>query len=232
MERETLFAVVAIVVVLTASSCGGGAAEPTAMPAPTNTPEPAGRATDTPEPTAPPTNTAEPSAPPIETPGPSETTEPSPTSEVGEDVIRVDVGESRDRGGVVITIEAVALAPYDAMPEEFKSFTQDTDYWGDAQTVGAFEITVDNTTDQTINVHPAQGVVVVGSEQVNTALFMSDDVGGEVMAGVLKEGAVMFGLKRQAPQDVTSVRYVVDGPFDQDLSRLGEDYEFKISIAE
>lgn len=222
--RKPMIILAAVALLIATLACGGSSTEtpPTeqSLQATEEISEPTANQTDTPEPTSPPQPTA------------TATVAATPTPEIPEDVIRVEVSESQDHGGVVITVEAVVLSPYEIMPDEFKSFTEDTDYWTDVQTVGAFQISVQNTTDQTINVHPDQGTVVVGNEQVDTALFMSDDVGGEILAGVMKDGAVLFGLKRQAPNEVTSVRYLIGGPFDNDFNDIGDDYEFEITISQ
>lgn len=80
--------------------------------------------------------------------------------------------------------------------DEFREEVEGFDYWDGVTAVGGFEISVTNTTDEKATVHPAQATVIVRDEQVDTNLWFSDDVGGEVFPGVKKEGAVIFGIER------------------------------------
>jgi hypothetical protein len=218
-----------ILIMLGVAACGNAReSSPTVTPSDSSTPT--GVAPTEPiesTATAAPTDTTEPTNEPTPTAVPS-TKAPTPSTA---GLVQKEVSLEQDRGGVVISVEKVSVAPLASMPDEFQSAVQDVEYWKDVQTVGAIKVSVGNNTDKTISVYPSQATIVVGDEQVQTATFWSDDVGGDLFSGVTKEGAVFFGLKRYTSEDVNAVRYVVDAPSDEDFNSLAEsDFDFEIPM--
>lgn len=185
----------------------------TAEPLPTYTPYPT--YTPVPRPTEAPTAIAE--------------EEPS----VSEDVLRFDdILEEQDRGGVVIRVTGVTLAPIEMLLEDEETSDWFQEYADEGvQTVGALGIEVENLTDQIVSIYPDQGVVLVGNEQVDTDLWLSDDVGGDMNPGILKDGAVVFMLERSVPEDISTVRYQVDAAFDEDYDDISDaGYDFTLDL--
>lgn len=101
----------------------------------------------------------------------------------------------------------------------------------EAVTVVAMNVSVENTIDDTVNFHPNQATLVTNTgEQVTADLWYSEDVGGEFLGKVRKEGNVLFFVETM-PEELTEVRFIVDGPFDANYEQIAEDrYEYKIDV--
>lgn len=145
------------------------------------------------------------------------------------------IDEFQDRGGVILGVGAVWLAPIDVILAEStwmdRSLVERHKEEG-AVTMGVMNVGVANHSGYRISIHPAQGTVVVGNEQVDVDLLLSDRVGGEYMPGVIKDGLVYFALERSLPEQITEVRYLVTPPFrTDDWGRLSEnDYDFRLIL--
>lgn len=98
-------------------------------------------------------------------------------------------------------------------------------------TVVAMNMIVENTVDETMSFHPNQATLVTNTgEQVSSDLWFSDDVGGEFMGKVKKEGNVLFFVKAK-PEELTDLKVVIDGPFDENFDKVAEDrYEYTINV--
>ncbi|MEK8130062.1 stalk domain-containing protein [Paenibacillus filicis] len=93
-----------------------------------------------------------------------------------------------------------------------------------------FEVSVENTSSDTVNWHPNQGKLVTNTkEQVDTSLFYSDQVGGEFIGKVVKKGKIVFEVKSSL-SDVTSLNYKVTAPFGESFNRVGEDKTTEIIL--
>lgn len=67
-------------------------------------------------------------------------------------------------------------------------------------------------------------------EQVSADLWFSDDVGGEFLGKVKKEGNVLFFVKAM-PEELADVKVVIDGPSDANYESIGESrYEYTINV--
>lgn len=187
----------------------------TAEPAPTLVLEPT--STITLEPTI----TSTPKPYPTWTPKPT-SPKPTPTPRF----ISVPTSQTQDRGGVVVTIESFHLTPRSDHPQYSPFWLDD-----DVVTFGFFNVKIENTTDQIINVSPAFGTVVVGNEQVMPEVWGSDSLGSKLHPGVVQEGRIMFSLKRYRYDEVQHVLYFFNPPSDQDYKRLSdEDYRFEVAV--
>ena len=98
-------------------------------------------------------------------------------------------------------------------------------------TVVAMNVIVENTIDDTISFHPNQATLVTNTgEQVSADLWFSDDVGGEFLGKVKKEGNVLFFVKTM-PEELEDVKVVIDGPSDANYQSIGESrYEYTINV--
>lgn len=98
-------------------------------------------------------------------------------------------------------------------------------------TVVAMNMLAENTVDETMSFHPNQATLVTNTgEQVSSDLWFSDDVGGEFLGMVKKEGNVLFFVKAK-PEELTDLKVVIDGPFNENFDKVAEDrYEYTINV--
>jgi hypothetical protein len=60
--------------------------------------------------------------------------------------------------------------------------------------------------------------------------LLSDDVGGEFLGKVRKEGGVHFQVDSM-PAELTEVRFVVEGPYNDQFNTIAEErYEYTINV--
>jgi len=143
-----------------------------------------------------------------------------------------------DRAGMVIHVTGISLSSLEVSLEDSEFAERVQEYIDIGMlsiegvvTVGSIALQVENTTDQTVEVHPAQGWVAVGSEVVEASLQLSDDVGGPFEPGAIKEGAVVFMIKRTAAADVKAIGFQVSPPFDEDYNNLvDQNYYFFLTL--
>lgn len=88
------------------------------------------------------------------------------------------------------------------------------------------KIQVENTTtDKIYTTYPDQATLVTSTgEQVEAETYLSDDVGGEIHEGVIKEGNVIFYLDRGKAEEIKWVKLTwsnsyedPNGDYDKDL---------------
>lgn len=98
-------------------------------------------------------------------------------------------------------------------------------------TIVAMNMIVENTVDETMSFHPNQATLVTNTgEQVSSDLWFSDDVGGEFLGKVKKEGNVLFFVKAK-PEELADLKVVIDGPFNENFDKVAEDrYEYTINV--
>lgn len=98
----------------------------------------------------------------------------------------------------------------------------------DEVTTIVINMTLENTSDDTISVYPEQATLTTNTgEQIEAELFLSDQIGGEFIGKVKKSGNILFVAKSQ-PKDITSIKYILDGPHDQELNSLADRYTVEI----
>lgn len=129
-------------------------------------------------------------------------------------------------GSVQFTINQVQTSRLSVAQEYEEMFEGEKEV-----TVIALNMIAENTVDDTVSFHPNQATLVTNTgEQVTPDLWFSDDVGGEFLGKVKKEGNVLFFVKAQ-PEELTELKVVVDGPFDENYNQLAEDrYEYKVDV--
>jgi hypothetical protein len=170
-------------------------------------------------------------------PEPTATTEAAAAVEpdiVPAEIFTRTVDISQEEGGVIVAVNKFAIAPFESLGALFANdpVVAESDYWKDMAIVVILDVSVTNGTDQTVNVYPNQGSVVVGNQQAEADIWVSEDVGGEIFAGVTQSGVVLFGLPK--PVDVTTleqIRYIVNAPTNAETwDSLGEDYNLVLPL--
>ncbi|OGX79815.1 hypothetical protein A6395_04220 [Exiguobacterium sp. SH31] len=101
----------------------------------------------------------------------------------------------------------------------------------DEVTVVVFNVIAENTVEDTISFHPNQSTLVTNTgEQIDANLWFSDDVGGDFLGEVKKEGNVFF-FAESMPEELAELRLIVGGPTNTDYEKLAEEsYEYKIDV--
>ena len=95
---------------------------------------------------------------------------------------------------------------------------------------------IENTsTDKIYTTFPDQATLVTSTgEQVEAEMFLSDDLGGEIHEGVIKEGNIIFYLERGKAEEIDWIKLTwnsyyedPDGNYDNDLNH---DQEVKLDL--
>jgi Copper amine oxidase N-terminal domain len=92
------------------------------------------------------------------------------------------------------------------------------------------DVAVENTSSGTVNWHPNQGTLVLNTkEQIENPIFYSDQVGGEFHGKVIKKGKIAFKTTSSF-DSISTLKFVIDGPFDSNFDRIGEDLTLDINL--
>ncbi len=93
------------------------------------------------------------------------------------------------------------------------------------------EMEVENTVDDEVDFFPNQGTIVTNlKEQVDAALFFSDDIGGQFLGKVKKSGQTYFICKNSVPDEITSVRYHANGPLNVTTTDISDALNITINF--
>lgn len=78
-----------------------------------------------------------------------------------------------------------------------------------------FEIT--NNSDMDFDTYPDQSTLVIEGQQIESEMFLSDSIGGEILSGVTKEGVVTFSVpKIENVSNVANIRLKWSASYDTD----------------
>lgn len=102
-----------------------------------------------------------------------------------------DVEWSDDKSGVITTIDGAVI-------EQKEDFLE-----GGTYNELSVYFKVENTSDANVTTYPNQATLMIGSTQIEANLIASDDIGGEILNGAIKEGFVTFDLDESI--DVNSI---------------------------
>lgn len=198
----------------------------TTIPSRTLEPEP----TDVPAtPTVPATQTREPTATSAPTSTPEPTVEPTPDTNA---VFALNNLAVKEIGGIRLEIARVVVGRKDALAD--LGFG-DVEKFNDVETVVEILFRLTNLSDSKRNVHPNQGTVVIGNEQIDLTEWMFaaqiGDIGGEVFPGVTQVGGLWFGVKRSSVTDINKMIVSVGAPSNDSFQSQGEDFYFEIDLS-
>ena len=112
-----------------------------------------------------------------------------------------------------------------------------TDIYNDKSVVAEIIFAVTNNSDESINIFPDQGTLVVGSEQIDLLDYamegeFGDSFSGEIHPGVTAIGGLWVGIKRSALEDIINMKIYFDAPWDNNYKTLGPDFKFDIDLSE
>ncbi|UTR09896.1 hypothetical protein MM300_18720 [Evansella sp. LMS18] len=128
-------------------------------------------------------------------------------------------------GEMTLTVNAVQVADFD-INEEFTDFFNGLS----EATVFTFHIDAENMSEEDLGFYPNQSTITTNTgQQISSNLLLSDDVGGEFFGNVTKSGEVFF-LADRIDEKITSIRWIIDGPHDEDYETVGERMDFTIDL--
>ncbi|ACB60733.1 hypothetical protein Exig_1257 [Exiguobacterium sibiricum 255-15] len=130
---------------------------------------------------------------------------------------------STNLGPIIFKINKVQTSDFKPSKEYLDMFDSK-----EKLTLIVFEVEAENTSDATINFHPNQAKLTTNTaEQIDASMVLSADVGGEYIGKVKKKGTVIF-IASAAPNKITDVKFIVDGPNDETFETLAERYTVEI----
>jgi len=108
--------------------------------------------------------------------------------------------------------------------------------WDSATILGEMMFVITNASGKTLSVYPDQGIVLIGSRQIELALVTSgitalDDISGDIYDGVTKVGGFWYPLPRVTWDDVKTVTVRFDGPVDEHFNSMGEEFVFVVDLS-
>lgn len=135
-----------------------------------------------------------------------------------------NINETQVNGPFEITLLHSQLSQLQPSPDYVNLFG------GEDLALITFQIEVTNTSPDTNSIYPNQGTAVTDNgHQVDAALLLSDDVGGDFYGEVTKTGDVFFIYDGDA-SEVSSVRYIIRSSHGEDFESFGEDLEFIVNF--
>ena len=129
-----------------------------------------------------------------------------------------------NNGPVNATLDKIQLATLETS-EDYK----DTFDGEDKVTIVTIEASTENTVDETTNYYLDQAKLVTDTgQQVDASLLFSDDVGGEFLGKVKKNGNIIWILKND--ENIKKVTLHVSGASNDNFDRVGEDLKIEIPL--
>lgn len=134
-----------------------------------------------------------------------------------------DVGIKADLGPLKFSINKIQTARLKVNPDFKQAFGNKDDV-----TLIIIQTTTENTIDDTISMYPNQATITTNTgEQIKADIVLSEDSGGEFIGKVKKTGSATF-LAESQPEDITSVKFIMEGPHDDKFTKLAERYTVEI----
>lgn len=139
---------------------------------------------------------------------------------------QTDLSDSYENGPINLTITGTQLGTLEPS-EDFKDMFEGKDKLTTV-TVG---MEVENTSEDTIAIYPNQSILTTDAgDQVNSDVWLSDDVGGDFHGQVTKDGEVIFLLDTPA-EEISSGELIIDGSHTvEDYETVGEQMEIELKF--
>lgn len=135
-----------------------------------------------------------------------------------------DLNHVVQSGPMNLTINAIQAATLD-VSHNYKEFFEK-----DQVTIVTVEMKAENTSEDTISFYPDQAVLTTNTgEQVESDIFLSDDVGGDFYGKVNKKGNVIFVLESPA-EDITDIKLIIDAAIDENWNSLSKNLQIEFSF--
>ncbi|MBK3495342.1 hypothetical protein JFL43_10870 [Viridibacillus sp. YIM B01967] len=136
-----------------------------------------------------------------------------------------ELKKSVKNGPVNLDVNAIQIAtlePSEAYKDSFDG--------KEKVTIATVEMAVENTVDDTTHFYPDQATLTTDTgEQVEARLILSDNIGGDFLGKIKKDGNVIFVLKSE-PEKIGKVTLHIDGASDESYVSVGKDIKMEIPI--
>ncbi|SER84018.1 hypothetical protein [Salipaludibacillus aurantiacus] len=138
---------------------------------------------------------------------------------------RQDQIDTIETGPIVMEIEQLNTASGE-LTDDLADFME-TDHLEYIQ----MDLVVENTADEDITFFSGQATMSTSTgEQIESDMWMSDHIDGELMAGTRHDGSFFFILENSQAEDVESVRITWSAPMDMDWEDVGEPVDIEVEF--
>lgn len=103
---------------------------------------------------------------------------------------------------------------------------------GDEVVAIVFNVEIENTTDKDVSFYTDQAKLITNTkQQVDTSMILSDDVGGDLLGKVKKEGNIVYILKNDKAKDLKTLELRIDAPVDaKTFDSLGDNITLNLKV--
>lgn len=130
---------------------------------------------------------------------------------------------SEDWNGLVSKVTKVVLVEITDVEKEEKML--------DSNFLTQVYFEVNNTSDKDFNTYPDQATLVISGQQVEADMFGSDHIGGEIMAGVTKQGMVTFQIPNPIKvSEIHDIRLKWSSDYNTDNYEEDSHKDFDVSL--
>lgn len=141
-----------------------------------------------------------------------------------------ELNTTGETGGVKYNYKAIQIS-------KLKFYTQEAaDTFGFEKnkelTCITFDVEVENTTDKDINFYPNMAKLITSTkEQIEPNMLLSDDVGGEFLGNVKKQGNLIYILENTKADDIKTLEVRADAPIDaKTYDALGDEIKLNFEV--
>lgn len=212
---------IAVLALVTAVACGGGTeTEPETQPGAT-------APTVADEPTSP-AATADDGTEVAEELEPDEDVDES-----GQRIIEFDSPFTHEDSVSSLAVTGLGITSREWAEGEMSDEEIEFTFGEDGQTIVVLRVEAENISEQVLAWYPNQGQIVLGSEQLDAEVFISDNVGeSEWQPGVARDGNVIWVSTTpfEEVEQLGELRYLVNAAADaEDFSAAGEDVDLTVT---
>lgn len=138
---------------------------------------------------------------------------------------RWEDGETYETGPIILTIDKVFTASGELEGEMANLIGEHVEYI-------QVDISVENTSENDITFYAGQGIIATNTgEQVETDVWMSDYIPGDMMAGTKASGSFFYILENSNAEEIETIRMVFSAPYETDsFENVGDEIDFEIEL--
>ncbi|HLR03649.1 MAG TPA: hypothetical protein VK111_12965 [Virgibacillus sp.] len=136
-----------------------------------------------------------------------------------------ELDENAESGPINLNVDALQVGELE-VSEDYQEFFDGKD----EVTTITISMNVENTDDNTNGFYPDQATITTDAgDQVDADMLLSDEVGGDFIGKVKKDGQVIFTVDSDA-DEINEINLFIDGTHDEDFENIGEDIEMTFNI--